>query len=108
MLVGDEDDDMIIGLDHHIVMRHQDLRIARDRGHIVGVVEIAGGIVVLVTPRFGGLLVAAWLGGIIISLPLVGGYGEIALRDFGLLAGALALSRPASAHAARDKFAQSL
>lgn len=37
-----------------------------------------------------------------------GGYGHIALRDFGLLVGALALSRLASAHAARDKFAQSL
>jgi hypothetical protein len=58
-------------------------------------------------PRFGGLLVAAWLGGIIVSLLLVGGYGDIALRDFGLLAGAIALSRLASAHAARDKFAQS-
>jgi hypothetical protein len=52
--------------------------------------------------------VAAWLGGIILSLLLVGGYGDIALRDFGLLAGALALSRLASAHAARHKFAQSL
>src|SRR5512144_3418764 len=31
--------------------------------HIVGVVEIAAGVVVLVAPRFGGLLVAAWLGG---------------------------------------------
>jgi hypothetical protein len=76
--------------------------------HIVGVVEIAAGIVVLVSPRFGGLLVAAWLGGIIISLLLVGGYGDIALRDFGLLAGAIALSRLASAHATRDKPAQSL
>ena len=81
---------------------------AADAMHIVGVVEIAAGIVVLASPRFGGLLVAAWLGGIIVSLLLVGGYGDIALRDFGLLAGALALSRLASAHAARDKFAQSL
>ena len=81
---------------------------ATDAMHIVGVVEIAAGLVVLASPRFGGLLVAAWLGGIIISLLLVGGYGDIALRDFGLLAGALALSRLASAHTARDKFAQSL
>lgn len=76
--------------------------------HIVGVVEIVAGIVVAVTPRFGGILVAAWLGGIIVSLLLVGGYADIALRDFGLLVGALALSRLASAHAPRDKFAQSL
>jgi len=70
---------------------------ASDAMHIVGVVEIVAGLVVAVTPRFGGLLVAAWLGGIIVSLLLVGGYGDIALRDFGLLAGAVALSRLASA-----------
>jgi hypothetical protein len=80
---------------------------ASDAMHIVGVVEIAAGLVVAVAPRFGGLLVAGWLGGIIVNLLLVGGYGDIALRDFGLLVGALALSRLASAHAARDKFAQS-
>src|SRR3954471_7518599 len=72
---------------------------ASDAMHIVGVVEIAAGLVVAVTPRFGGLLVAAWLAGIILSLLLVGGYGDIALRDFGLLASAVALSRLASAHA---------
>jgi hypothetical protein len=67
--------------------------------HIVGVVEIAAGLVVAVAPRFGGMLVAAWLGGIIVNLLLVGGYGDIAMRDFGLLLGALALSRLASAFA---------
>ena len=71
---------------------------AADAMHIVGVVEIAAGLVVAVMPRFGGLLVAAWLGGIILNLLLVGGYGDIALRDFGLLAGAVALSRLASAY----------
>jgi hypothetical protein len=70
---------------------------ASDAMHIVGIVEIAAGFVVAITPRFGGLLVAAWLGGIIVNLLLVGGYGDIALRDFGLLVGALALSRLASA-----------
>ena len=69
---------------------------AADAMHIVGVVEIVAGLVVAVTPRFGGLLVAAWLGGIIVSLLLVGGYGDIALRDFGLLIGALALNRLAT------------
>jgi hypothetical protein len=66
--------------------------------HIVGVVEIVAGIVVAVAPRFGGLLVAAWLGGIIINLLLVGGYGDIALRDFGLMMGALTLTRLAFAY----------
>lgn len=70
---------------------------AQDAMHLVGVIEILAGVVVLVTPRFGGLLVAGWLAGIIISLLLVGGYGDIALRDFGLLLGALALARLAGA-----------
>jgi hypothetical protein len=65
--------------------------------HGVGIVEIAAGLVVAVSPRFGGLLVAGWLGGIIVNLLLVGGYGDIALRDFGLLVGALALNRLATA-----------
>jgi hypothetical protein len=71
---------------------------AADAMHIVGVVEIAAGIVVAVAPRFGGLLVAGWLGGIILNLLLVGGYGDIALRDFGLLLAALSLARLASAY----------
>src|SRR3954453_12770975 len=70
---------------------------ASDAMHIVGVVEIVAGLGVAVTPRYGGLLVAAWLGGIIVNLLIVGGYGDIALRDFGLLLGALTLSRLATA-----------
>jgi uncharacterized membrane protein YphA (DoxX/SURF4 family) len=76
---------------------------AADAMHAVGIVEIAAGLVVAIAPRFGGLLVASWLGGIIVSLLLVGGYGDIALRDFGLLLGALALSRLASAFPARER-----
>ena len=75
---------------------------AQDGMYIVGVVEIIAGLVVLVTPRFGGLLVAGWLAGIIVSLLLVGGYGDIALRDFGLLLGALALSRLAYSERTAD------
>jgi hypothetical protein len=70
--------------------------------YMVGVVEIVAGLVVAVIPRFGGFLVAAWLGGIILNLLLIGGYGDIALRDFGLLLAALSLSRLASAYATRD------
>jgi uncharacterized membrane protein YphA (DoxX/SURF4 family) len=77
---------------------------AQDAMYIVGVIEIVAGLVVLVTPRFGGLLVAGWLAGIIVSLLLVGGYGDIAMRDFGLLLGALALSR--LAYAQRDSQAR--
>ena len=64
--------------------------------HLVGIVEILAGLVVLAAPRWGGLLVAGWLAGIILNLLLTGGYGDIALRDFGLLIGALALSRLAT------------
>ena len=70
---------------------------AADAMHAVGVIEIVAGLVVAVSPRFGGYLVAAWLGGIIVNLLLVGGYGDIALRDFGLLLAALTLTRLASA-----------
>jgi hypothetical protein len=63
----------------------------------VGVVEIVAGLVVAVRPRIGGYLVAAWLAGIIVNLLLIGGFADIALRDFGLLVGALALARLARA-----------
>jgi hypothetical protein len=65
--------------------------------HLIGIVEIAAGLIVAVMPRFGGLLVAGWLAGIIVNLLLVGGYGDVAFRDFGLLLGALTLARLASA-----------
>jgi len=61
--------------------------------YVVGVVEIVAGIVVAVVPRFGAWLVAAWLGGIIINLLTLSGYYDVALRDFGLLVGAVALAR---------------
>jgi len=64
--------------------------------HIVGVVEIAAGLLVAVAPRIGSLVVAGWLAGIIVNLLILGGYGDIALRDFGLLIGALALNRLAT------------
>jgi hypothetical protein len=64
---------------------------------MVGVVEIAAGLLVAVLPRIGGYVVAAWLAGIILNLLLIGDYYDVALRDFGLLVGALALSRLASA-----------
>src|SRR5215213_3568980 len=72
----------------------------------VGVVEILAGLVVAVAPRFGGWLVAAWLGGIILNLLTIPGFYDIALRDFGLLVGAVALARlavryaPSSRHSA--------
>jgi hypothetical protein len=58
----------------------------------VGVIEVVAGIAVAVAPRFGALLVAGWLAGIIVNLVSMGDYYDIALRDFGLLVGALALA----------------
>jgi hypothetical protein len=74
----------------------------QDAMYAVGVIEIIAGFVVLVVPRFGGLLVAGWLAGMILSLLLVGGYGDIALRDVGLLLGALTLFRLAATQAHND------
>lgn len=71
---------------------------AHDAMLLVGGVEIAAGIVVAVLPRFGGLLVAAWLGGIILNLVSMGEYYDVALRDFGLLVAALSLSLLAPRH----------
>ncbi|GAA1860282.1 hypothetical protein [Actinomadura bangladeshensis] len=65
---------------------------------LVGGIEIVAGLAVLVLPRLGAPLVALWLGTIIINLIIVGGYGDIALRDFGLMAAALVLTRLAWAY----------
>jgi len=63
----------------------------------VGVIEIVAALVVALRPRLGGYLVAAWLAGIILNLLLIPGHYDIALRDFGLLLGALTLARLATA-----------
>ena len=63
----------------------------------VGSIEVVAGLVVAVRPKFGGYLVAAWLAGIIANLLLQADFYDIALRDVGLLLGALALARLATA-----------
>jgi uncharacterized membrane protein YphA (DoxX/SURF4 family) len=76
----------------------------QDFMYFVGVVEIAAGILVAVAPRLGAYVVAAWLAGIIVNLLTVDPptYYDIALRDFGLMLGALTLGRLAGAfHTAR-------
>jgi hypothetical protein len=80
---------------------------AQQAMYAVGVVEVVAGLVVAVAPRFGGWLVAAWLGGIILNLLTIPGFYDVALRDVGLLAAAVALARlavqhsPSRRHAAR-------
>ena len=65
----------------------------------IGVIEIIAGLAVALRPKFGGYLVAAWLGGIIVNLVTLGDYYDVALRDFGLLVAALALARLATSRA---------
>jgi hypothetical protein len=60
---------------------------------IVGVIEVVAGVLVAVRPQIGGYVVALWLAGIIVDLLTLGNYYDVALRDFGLLVGALALAR---------------
>lgn len=60
---------------------------------IVGVIEMAAGLLVAFKPRVGAYVVALWLWGIIINFLLMQNYYDIALRDFGLSLGALALAR---------------
>jgi hypothetical protein len=67
----------------------------------VGVIEVVAGLLVAWRPRIGSYVVALWLAGIIANLLLLGGYGDIALRDFGLLLAALALGRLAPAYSRR-------
>jgi hypothetical protein len=58
-----------------------------------GVIEIVAGIGVFLKPRIFGYIVAAWLLGIIVNLLSIPGYFDVALRDLGLMLGALALAR---------------
>jgi uncharacterized membrane protein YphA (DoxX/SURF4 family) len=65
---------------------------------VVGVVEIVAGVAVAIKPRYAAYVVAAWLAGIIINLLSYPGFYDVALRDFGLLLGAVTLGRLASVY----------
>jgi uncharacterized membrane protein YphA (DoxX/SURF4 family) len=69
---------------------------AQQAMYAVGVIEVVAGLLVAIRPRYGALVVAAWLAGIIVNLLILGAFYDVALRDFGLLVGALALWRLAS------------
>jgi hypothetical protein len=66
---------------------------------VVGVVEVCAGVLVALRPRLGAYVVAAWLFAIILNLLLIPGFFDIALRDFGLSLGALALGRLSAQYA---------
>ena len=71
----------------------------QDWMYVVGGIEIAAGVLVAVAPRIGAFVVAAWLAGIVLNLLTKNPpeYYDIALRDFGLMLGALTLGRLALA-----------
>ena len=60
---------------------------------IVGVIEIAAGIIVFVKPAVGGYIVAAWLTVIAITLLASGTYLDVAVRDLVMAVGALSLAK---------------
>ena len=65
----------------------------QDFMYLIGGVEILEGVLVAIKPRYGAPVVVAWLAGIIVNLLTVPGFNDVALRDFGLLLGALTLAR---------------
>src|ERR1700752_601654 len=62
----------------------------------VGVIEIVAGLGVAFKPRLFAYVVSAWLLLIVVNLLMIPGYFDVALRDFGLSLGALALARLSS------------
>jgi uncharacterized membrane protein YphA (DoxX/SURF4 family) len=72
---------------------------AQEFMYVVGAIEIAAGLLVLLSPQWGSLVVAAWLAAIIVNLLTANPpqYYDIALRDFGLFLGAITLNRLATA-----------
>jgi uncharacterized membrane protein YphA (DoxX/SURF4 family) len=67
----------------------------QDFMYVVGGIEIAAGVLVALAPRLGAFVVAGWLAGIVINLLTKSPpeYYDVALRDFGLMLGALTLGR---------------
>ena len=60
---------------------------------IIGIVEIAAGILVLRKPSIGGMVVAAWLTLIALTLLLGGKYLDVAVRDLMMGLGAFTLAK---------------
>lgn len=63
---------------------------------VVGIIEIIAGLGVFFKPKVFAYVVSAWLLLIIVNLLMIPGYYDVALRDFGLALGALALGRLSS------------
>ena len=59
--------------------------------NFVGIIEIVAGVLVLIKPRIGSLVVGLWLLGIAINLLLTGQYYDVAVRDMVMAIGAFSL-----------------
>jgi hypothetical protein len=72
-------------------------RVLHGHGHtfmlVAGVVEIVAGLGAAMWPRVFGWVIAVWMWGIIANLFIARGFYDVALRDFGLSLGAIALAR---------------
>ncbi|MES2419319.1 MAG: hypothetical protein V4541_14125 [Bacteroidota bacterium] len=60
---------------------------------IVGVIEILAGVIVLLKPKIGGLIVSAWLTLIALTLLASGHFLDVAVRDLVMAIGAFSLAR---------------
>ena len=60
---------------------------------IVGVIEIIAGVIVLVKPKIGGYIVAAWLTAIALTLLAGFNYVDVAVRDLVMAVSAFAMAR---------------
>lgn len=60
---------------------------------IVGVIEIIAGVIVLMKPAIGGLIVSAWLTLIALTLLASGHFLDVAVRDLVMAIGAFSMTR---------------
>lgn len=70
---------------------------------IVGVIEIAAGILVLVRPHIGAYVVMAWLALIALNLIISGRYFDVAVRDLVMAIGAFGLAQLSVPAEAKEK-----
>ena|ERR1700712_342580 len=69
---------------------------------IVGVIEIAAGVLVFINAQKGGYLVSAWLVLIALSLLVSGSYLDVAVRDIAMAIGAFSLAKLSTPNVAQN------
>src|SRR5690349_25158107 len=75
---------------------------------IVGIIEIAAGILVLLKPQIGGFVVAAWLTVIALTLLAGGHFIDVAVRDLVMAIGAFTLARIAKHISRTDSYERNI